>query len=99
MPAGLAGRPCLVESALTVGKRSAQSGLLPRWPESCGLQALDLFRRRTGSKQFFEVDLRKEVPHGDRSPPLPLCPLRKPPFMHCLQICRIVMETLFSWIL
>jgi len=33
----------------------------------CDLQALDLFRRKTGSSVFFDVDLHKQVPHGKRA--------------------------------
>ena len=32
----------------------------------CALQALNLFRRKTGRKDFFEVQLDKHVPHGER---------------------------------
>ncbi len=86
MAAGLPGtcRPRLMGLALTMGpalnlaKQSARSGREGR-PQSrgvCGLQALDLFRRRTGSRQFFEVDLHKEVPHGDPHPSPPLAPCK-----------------------
>jgi hypothetical protein len=35
---------------------------------SGALQALDLFRKRTGSRQHYKVHLEKKVPHGDSLP-------------------------------
>ncbi len=36
----------------------------PTHPSARCLQALNLFRRKTGSQDFYRVDLEKVVPHG-----------------------------------
>ena len=54
------------------------------------MQALNLFRRHTGSDHFFQVHLEKKVPHGQLFHPLAPPPLHTHPPLH------LVCQTPFS---